>query len=307
MLEGYTKAHTIQSLWSDYGEIARYQSTALPRRSLVVKHINLQKVASHPRGWQSDFSHQRKLSSYLNELSFYQAYSADLPLGALVPKFVDSTTNEKQLILVMEDLDSAGYRGRCANANINVAKQGLSWLAHFHAHFMNVDTHKLWQQGTYWHLDTRPDELAAMPNCALKEAAKHIDQCLKNASFTSLLHGDAKLANFCFHTNGVDVAAVDFQYVGRGAPVKDVIYFIGSCFYGDALTSSAPLLFDYYLAQLDACLDSQYDKQAVRDECKRLYPFAWADFERFMLGWSPSHKKLSDYSATQTQLALAQL
>jgi hypothetical protein len=32
-----------------------------------------------------------------------------------------------------------------------------------------------------------------------------------------------------------------------------------------------------------------------------LYRMAWADFHRFMKGWSPGHWKLSDYSERVTR------
>ena len=68
-----------------------------------------------------------------------------------------------------------------------------------------------------------------MQNADLKKAAQGIDKRLQSARFQTLVHGDAKLANFCFSDVG-QVAAVDFQYVGKGCGMKDVAYFISSCF-----------------------------------------------------------------------------
>ena len=88
---------------------------------------------------------------------------------------------------------------------------------------------KLWQKGSYWHLSTRPDELKAMQHSKLKDAAKSIDEQLNNCKYKTLIHGDAKVANFCFADDMSSVAAVDFQYVGGGCGMKDVAYFLGSC------------------------------------------------------------------------------
>ena len=92
----------------------------------------------------------------------------------------------------------------------------------------------LWECGSYWHLGTRPDELAALEDGPLKTTAPLIDQALRQSQFQTIIHGDAKLANFCFArhhntANGSTVAAVDFQYVGAGCGIKDVTYFLGSC------------------------------------------------------------------------------
>jgi thiamine kinase-like enzyme len=62
----------------------------------------------------------------------------------------------------------------------------------------------------------------------LKEAAPVIDEKLNTCAYKTFVHGDAKLANFCFAPDG-QVAGVDFQYVGGGCGMKDVAYFIGSC------------------------------------------------------------------------------
>ena len=46
------------------------------------------------------------------------------------------------------------------------------------------------------------------------------------------------------------------------------------------------------------------DPGLIETEWRPLYPVAWADFERFMLGWSPGHRKLTDYSDATTDRAL---
>jgi len=38
-----------------------------------------------------------------------------------------------------------------------------------------------------------------------------------------------------------------------------------------------------------------------------LYRLAWADFHRFMKGWSPGHWKLSDYSERVTREVIESL
>ncbi|GGD48983.1 hypothetical protein GCM10012288_23850 [Malaciobacter pacificus] len=35
-----------------------------------------------------------------------------------------------------------------------------------------------------------------------------------------------------------------------------------------------------------------------------MYDFAWADFQRFIKGWSPNHFKINDYSDMITKRAL---
>ena len=63
---------------------------------------------------------------------------------------------------------------------------------------MNITQADLWETGTYWHLETRPDELVKLQDKKLKEFAPLIDSKLSSAKYQTLVHGDAKLANFCF-------------------------------------------------------------------------------------------------------------
>ena len=147
-----------------------------------------------------------------------------------------------------------------------------------------------------------------MPDGALKTHAQKIDQALNNAHYQTLVHGDAKLANFCFKPTNQDLAAVDFQYIGRGVGVKDVMYFLGSCFDENDLFKFGDTLVNEYFDCLKHAIETyqQYiNYSELEREWRALYSFAWADFERFLLGWMPTHYKLNNYSKTQTDVALS--
>ena len=157
----------------------------------------------------------------------------------------------------------------------------------------------LWPIGTYWHLDTRPDELEALTDNRLKSAAPEINNTLNACHHHTLVHGDAKLANFCFSTNGKSVAAVDFQYVGGGCGMKDVAYFIGSCLKEKDCERYEAELLNSYFDHLKYALSEQKSLINANDlekEWRSLYPVAWTDFHRFIKGWSPGHWKIHDYS-----------
>jgi len=165
----------------------------------------------------------------------------------------------------------------------------------------------VWPIGTYWFLATRPDEWTKMQNCELKDAAQLIDSRLNNARYQTLLHGDAKLANFCFSKNTQKVAAVDFQYTGRGCGIKDLIYLLGSCFDSEGLYIHAQDMVDHYFDILIKALSKSFasiELTALEQEWRGLIAFAWADFERFLLGWSPGHQKSNAYSQAQCTVAL---
>ena len=148
----------------------------------------------------------------------------------------------------------------------------------------------LWQTGGYWHLATRPAELAATSDAALREAAPAIDARLAAARHRTLAHGDPKAANFCFGAGG-RVAAVDFQYVGGGCGVRDVACFLS---YRGARESVMRGHIDVYFDALRVALAARgVDPAPVEAEWRALYPFAWADYHRFLAGWAPTHWKLT--------------
>jgi len=130
------------------------------------------------------------------------------------------------------------------------------------------------------------------------QAAPLIDNVLSQAKFLTFVHGDAKLANFCFSKNG-DVAAVDFQYVGGGVGVKDVAYFLGSCFSEDFIEQKETELLNFYFSALKNILRElhpQTDAGALETEWRRLYDFAWVDFYRFLKGWTFESGMVSNYT-----------
>ncbi len=202
----------------------------------------------------------------------------------------------------MEDLDASGYPLRLDTVTAAQVDTCLQWLAEFHATFLAELPSPplgLWETGTYWHLDARPDELAALDDTALKAAAPAIDLTLRKARYQTLVHGDAKLANFCFSENGNQVAALDFQYVGGGCGIKDVAYFLGSCLDEKTIAKQQEDLLDTYFGFLTKSLTrhhSAIDLSALIREWRALYPIAWTDFHRFLKGWCPTHWKLNQYS-----------
>ena len=303
-------AEVIQSLWSGYGNILRIRLEGAAFESVVVKHVRLPRASSHPRGWDSDLSHNRKIKSYEVETTWYRNWSSRCGPGCRVPDFLAFETCEDEVLMVMEDLDSAGFPERLSHVEWPQIEICLAWLAEFHATFMGEKPDGLWEIGTYWHLDTRPGELDALTDKDLKHAAHAIDARLTNARHQTLVHGDAKLANFCFSENTAQVAAVDFQYVGGGCGMKDVAYFAGSCLDEHACENLESRLLDCYFTALRAALQRHQpdlDADAVITEWRELYPVAWTDFHRFLKGWSPGHWKIHSYSERLAKQVLANL
>jgi len=323
---------SVQNLWSGYGNITRYFSDTL-QRPVMVKQVAPPvdpTTSVHPRGWNTTLSHQRKLRSYETEMCFYRdflvkeepgkpnknASQSKHSLGFMTPELIASESSQHSWTLVLEDLDAQGFNQRAMkldpvrSQDWQLLKNCLSWLANFHSSFLHNSGCGLWQQGSYWHLDTRPDELASMSESALKQAAFEIDKRLQDCQYQTLVHGDAKIANFCINPDTLAVAALDFQYVGKGVGIKDVMLFLGSCLNSEQLFSYETQLLDHYFSVLKQAMqtagrEQEYDELA--SEWRKLYPFAWADFHRFLAGWKPDHSKINAYMLSQTQACLALL
>ncbi|GHB67928.1 phosphotransferase [Psychrosphaera saromensis] len=329
----------LQELWSGYGSIVRCYSKN-KKQSYIVKHIQTSApLTEHPRGWSGDKSHQRKIKSYQVETHFYREYASfcnkafnqncnhgcsqshnqqNAAQNCKVPTLYEIIELEDGYLLVMEDLHASGFNISADKNDWQKLKTAITWLANFHSKFMFTKADNLWSQGGYWHLNTRQDELLAMPESNLKQQATRLDKRLKEAKYQTLIHGDAKFENLCFHSDGNSVAAVDFQYVGRGVGVVDLAYLAGSALDQSGLEEFGELILPFYLNALkqalaDAVTHTPHDEHSSIDfvelskEYQELYPVAWADFYRFLLGWNPKSWKVNAYIKQMAEKALSSL
>ncbi len=99
----------IQELWSGYGSIVRYRLEGCDIGSVVVKHIRLPQNNTHPRGWNTDISHERKIKSYQVETAWYQNWSSHCDHNAYLPTCFAIDSHNDETLLVLEDLKQAGF------------------------------------------------------------------------------------------------------------------------------------------------------------------------------------------------------
>lgn len=268
---GVVRTPTVQVLWRGYGELYRIHLD--DGRSAVVKSV---RPPPHP---DDDHAHRRKCRSYDVELAWYREWAPRCPVR--IPELLAADAANERWLFVLEDLDAAGFDRRTRSPNHEQIDLCLEWLAGFHAHHLGVEPRGLWSRGTYWDLEKRPDELRALRDAGLRSSAPALDARLRECSFQTLVHGDAKLANFCFGAGRV--AAVDFQWTGQGVGVSDVAYFL-------AHSADQGRWLDQYFSHLRQALVGReaegLDVEALERSWRELYPTAVADFQRFYAGWS---------------------
>jgi len=176
-------ASKIATLWSNYGSIDRVTlrspNTGEKDQVIIIKTVSPPKAASN----LVDEGHLRKLLSYEVERWFYHSLARRLPGSARVAQVYSAKEFDPRatpIRLAMEDL-SVEYPIPAGNGlDLEETKAVLIWLAAFHGTFWGVQNENdmrsrlvlpplqyangsregVWQQGTYWYLDTRRSELA---------------------------------------------------------------------------------------------------------------------------------------------------
>jgi len=194
-LEGVTVSKTdhVASLWANYGKIRRLHlrppsdstlETPIPR-TLILKTISPPPIRD-----SSDEGHKRKVLSYRVEKWFYEHLASRLDAQSDSIKvarcFVPTTSHPNDpLELLLEDLAPEFPVSSYGSCDASETRCVLQWLAGFHATFWGIHQHKdeniplvpppalvvndtvnpgIWEQGTYWYLDTRREELEQVGN-----------------------------------------------------------------------------------------------------------------------------------------------
>ena len=99
--------------------------------SVVVKHVKLLSSNNHPRGWNTDIGHQRKMKSYQVETTWYETYSKIS--SARLPHCLATVTHDNEVMMVLEDLDEVGFHLRKTAVTWEEITSCMEWLARFHA------------------------------------------------------------------------------------------------------------------------------------------------------------------------------
>jgi aminoglycoside phosphotransferase (APT) family kinase protein len=288
------------------------QQAAKKATTLVIKH-----VAAPRSNKDLSFGDRRKADSYQVEANFYDKLATRLlmiqqhPLCRVPSPYLvlrDAGKGKNEIVICMSYVES---NAKDVVSDDDEAVQAvLTWLASFHAAYWGsvavdaiVDETGMQKQGSYWHLDTRPDEHAAMPSTGwqgrLKRASKAIDGHLKNNDkMQCLIHGDAKDANVLYtrnvNTKKLQVTMCDFQYVGKGPPTKDLAYY----FISSVSPENEDRALEFYLRELTQRLNAKKSASAststtsaapppppTMHELKASMDLAYCDFYRFMCGW----------------------
>mmetsp|Transcript_8931 Transcript_8931/g.18923 ORF Transcript_8931/g.18923 Transcript_8931/m.18923 type:complete len:357 (-) Transcript_8931:220-1290(-) len=275
------KSKNVCRLWGGKGYV---YELSVPSHdvSIIVKRVS-------PVTGRLSLGDRRKADSYQVEANFYDKLAPHLidnrGLNIPRPLYVERGAGD-EVIICMKKL-----RGREAYIDQDETRAVLRWLATLHAATWGdladeaVDEHGLQPVGTYWHLDTRPDEHMSMRRNGwqgrLRRAARAIDARLKRDKMQCCVHGDAKDANMLFHEEGgeTQVSMYDFQYCGKGPPTKDLAYFL--CV---AAHDNDQDYVDYYHEALIERLAPNIEKPSLKDLNESLQ-LAYCDWGRFMCGW----------------------
>ncbi|MCF2906813.1 ecdysteroid 22-kinase family protein [Pseudoalteromonas sp. DL2-H2.2] len=294
-----------QALWSGCGHIYKF---TYQNEALVAKVAAVPEQLTHRHITQSQHSLRRKYRSYRKELNFYRQTARHYVHACSLPEVKALAQQDDVFICVFTDFESQGYHN-VSRADSEQVELMLKWLARFHAvGLVSAALTEMDLQGNYWHLNTRPDEYARMASGQLKQYASEIDHQLNTCAFQTCIHGDAKLANFAF--SGKEALGYDFQHIGKGIGISDVMLLLTSLYSDPQLEMHAQTCLDRYFEFLTKALSTHWPEtkiKALEQSWRLLWPFVWADFQRFLLGWKPDHQKLTSYMLRQSELCLKQL
>lgn len=283
------KGRVIATLWGGNGVAERCEAQTPDGEFIpcVAKRIRCPK--------DSSLDARRKRKSYHNELAFYRHVAPELLVQGCcaVPRPVELSAEKDTITLVLGDV-SGEFPVSREELSPPQARTALQWLARFHAEFWeSPDKHQgLAKRGSYWYLDTRPEELKRVDSRRYKRllrCAPALDARLKGVVFEhgqraysprylTLVHGDFKPANLQFSRDGSRCVAYDFQYTGRGYGALDLCYLL----FPHGLIDRG-LLGHYHQALLSALTPGHIAPSL--EQLVEMVELSFLDFFRFLLGW----------------------
>ncbi|RPA92161.1 hypothetical protein L873DRAFT_1711030 [Choiromyces venosus 120613-1] len=307
----------LASLWSDYGHIHRLTLTT-PTNATPTPYI-LKQIQDPPTSSSNSppsESHLRKLISYRVERYFYTTLSRLLPTDITkVATRHDVAEEHVDDALLLEDLTTE-FPLRVHTLPLDKTRAVIRWLAGFHATFWGhagvpliappgevaePDTVEgVWAQGGYWYLDTRAEEYATLEESKEEYAwllpyTIPVAQKLKSEPLgRTLLHGDVKGANMLFSkpsaaSREVKCALYDFQYVGSGLGVVDLVSFMGKTIDEKDITGreKEEALLRFYFDELERLLKEMGVEMGAYTFKVLYQQWEWAlvDWMRFISGW----------------------
>jgi hypothetical protein len=183
-----SKCDHVASLWANYGKIQRLHLHPPSDSSLetpIPRTLILKTISPPPIRHSSDEGHKRKVLSYGVEKWFYEHLASRLDAHSDSIKvarcFVPTISHPNDpLELLLEDLSPEFPVSSYGSCDDSETRCILRWLAGFHATFWRIHQRKdeniplvpppalvaddtgnlgVWEQGTYWYLDTRREEL----------------------------------------------------------------------------------------------------------------------------------------------------
>ena len=116
----------IQELWSGFGQIVRVSLKGANVSSVIVKNIDLSNGGSHPRGWNTAASFNRKQISYEVEQEWYENYACETNDNCRTANYLGSGSVDGNRIIVLEDLDACGFPIRKSRLDKDGAKLCLN-------------------------------------------------------------------------------------------------------------------------------------------------------------------------------------
>lgn len=134
------RSRHVQSLWGGYGELSRVELAS--GESVILKDVR------PPAHGDDARSHARKCRSYDVECAFYRDYASRTDDACRVPRPIAVRATAGRWLLLLEDLDAAGFPGRKSGRHARDLGACIDWLAAFHARFVGERPVGLWESGT---------------------------------------------------------------------------------------------------------------------------------------------------------------